>query len=168
MTKNEVEKINNIKDKIQKLEMCINTNDYMQYDQLELMKFLESFKEIIGNFNNDLSTLSCLAAKQYLLKNHKIKGAFNILDKAQGAPGLDIDEHTVNNERIIGEIKTTVPYRDNDFGSKQKESIQVDIKKLLKNEATYKYFFVTNYKTYSILLKKYDLETIKVVYIGSE
>ena len=111
--------------------------------------YITQIKKILGNFDNDVSFISCLMAKAFLCKNH----SFDILDvaaKSQSAPGLDIDEITIDGDRVIAEIKTTIPYGETDLGSQQKETFYKDFEKLQNNEAAYKYFFVTELRTFKL------------------
>ncbi|MFE8698264.1 hypothetical protein ACFYKT_18230 [Cytobacillus sp. FJAT-53684] len=75
--------------------------------------------------------------------------------KAQGSPGLDVDETTSDGKSIIGELKTTYPYKESDLGANQKNNFIKDFEKLKQNEADYKYFFVTESKTFEIVRSKY-------------
>jgi hypothetical protein len=76
--------------------------------------------------------------------------------KPQGSPGLDIDETTSEGKRIIGELKTTYPYKEKDLGANQKANFIKDFEKLQHNEADYKYFFLTEIKTFDIVRSKYS------------
>lgn len=44
-------------------------------------------------------------------------------------------------KKIIAEIKSTIPYKDNDFGSQQIDSLCNDFSKLKNSSADYKYMF---------------------------
>ncbi len=81
--------------------------------------YITQIKRIIGNFDNDISFISCLMAKEFLCRRH----SFNSIDvsaKSQSAPGLDIDEMTLDGHRVIAEIKATIPYKETDLGAQQK------------------------------------------------
>jgi hypothetical protein len=158
--------MNSIKEKIKKLKSFLNENDFgNDKNNFELYyQILNEIKNITGNIYNDLSFISCLLAEKYLMKHHN----FSLLDittKAQGAPGLDIDEITIDGERVIGEIKTTYPYKKKRLGSNQKKSFKNDFKKLSENDAKYKYFFLTEEKTFEIVKEKYldYLEDVNIV-----
>jgi len=101
--------------------------------------------------------MACLMAKAYLVKEFGEIDGFDVSAKPQGAPGLDIDVQTLKGQRIIGEIKTTVPYSGarNDLGAQQKQALMTDFSKLNKTTADYKYFFVTDSATYNIVKRKY-------------
>lgn len=127
--------------------------------------YLNEIKGILGNFNNDISFVASLMAKKFLLAKHKL--SIDISAKPQGAPGLDINEQTADGKYVIAEIKTTIPYHENDFGSQQITMIKKDLDKLRNKKADYKYFFVTELKTYEILKRKYSayLEGIILEYL---
>jgi hypothetical protein len=61
---------------------------------------LAATKEIVGNANNDLSFVACLMAKDYLSRHLEME-PFDVALKPQGAPGIDIDERTVDGERVV-------------------------------------------------------------------
>lgn len=62
-------------------------------------------------------------AQEYLCEQHTFDD-LDITSKAQGAPGLDIDEKTLDGKRIIGGIKTNNPYKENDLGANQKNHLR--------------------------------------------
>ncbi|MBN1216248.1 MAG: hypothetical protein JXA99_12510 [Candidatus Lokiarchaeota archaeon] len=145
-----IEKIKNflIKEKIPK--DIVKIKDFYDY-----LRFL---KNIIKNFNMDISFSACLLVKDYLMKNFSFSREIDAAHKPQGAKGLDIDEKLYNGKRLIAEIKATYPYKKKDFGAQQKESIFKDFKKLNKTKADYKFFFVSEEKSFSILKDKYKEE----------
>lgn len=116
--------------------------------------YITQIKRILGNLDNDVSFIACLMAKEFLCKRHCFD-VFDVATKSQSAPGLDIDEITIDNNRVIAEIKTTIPYGKRDLGSQQKVTFLKDFKKLKNNEATYKYFFVTELRTFEIVKQRY-------------
>ena len=63
--------------------------------------------------------------------------------KAQGAPGIDIDCTLPDGTRIVGEIKTTKPYKAG-FGAAQKREITKDLVQLASAHAAYRFMFVTD------------------------
>lgn len=119
--------------------------------------YLAALKVIQGNSDNDLSFLACLLAKRHLETVHGA-APFDVADKAQGASGLDIDFRTVDGHRIIGEVKTTTPYKIKDFGGQQWTHIRADIHKLRTSEADFKYLFVTDERAHEILAMRYSIE----------
>jgi len=157
---NEMEYIKSICDRITKLRNLMNKAKHNYQDvhlhPERLFQIVKEIKDIIGNWNNNLSFLACILAKQYLVNKSLIQDKdWNTADKPQGARGLDIDLN-LKDKRIIGEIKTTYPYKDSDLGANQKESFEKDFEKLAKNSADYKFFFVTEEKTYEIVKRKYN------------
>ncbi len=111
-------------------------------------------KEITGNASNGMSFVAALMAKDYLYRVLPMQ-SFDAAAKAQGAPGLNIDERTVDGSRVIGEIKTTTPYMGNDLGAQQKVTFKKDFEKLNNTQADYKFFFVTDPMTFRIVKHKY-------------
>lgn len=111
--------------------------------------FLSSLRQIQGNLSNDLSFVATLLAKRYL--KNKFGVDFDAAEKPQGAPGIDIDIQTTGGQRIVGEIKTTVPYQDNDFGAQQAASFKKDFVKLSAATATHKFLFVTEPRAFSVI-----------------
>lgn len=126
--------------------------------------YLSAVKALQGNADNDLSFLACILAKNYLLEQHG-PHAFDAAQKAQGAPGLDVDFRLSDGTRVVGEIKTTTPYLLTDFGAQQRTSMKKDLAKLQAADAGRKYFFVTDERTYDVLNKKHahDLVGIELV-----
>jgi hypothetical protein len=118
----------------------------------EWFAYLANFKEELGNINNDVSFFATLLAQAYLLEHLDIR-PFDAAAKAQGAPGLDIDEQTKGGERIIAEIKTTHPYLGDDLGAQQKTTFAKDAAKLRKESARHKFFFLTDKTTFAVMNK---------------
>lgn len=170
LTQKEIKMLEKLKDKFLKLNNLLNNSEYSVYSDLyDQYMYLNKFKKVLGNLNNDLSYIACLMAKQYLLKKHNFSHDLDMSLKPQGASGLDIDEKTLENERCIAEIKTTFPYGKNDFGANQKKSFRDDFKKLKNNNAKYKYLFVIEEKSFNILKKKYisELKGIATILLPS-
>jgi hypothetical protein len=131
--------------------------------------FLSAMKQITGNASNDLSFIATLMAKEFLCSRLDM-APFDAALKPQGAPGLDIDERTRSGERVVAEIKTTVPYLETDLGAAQKATFRKDFGKLQLAEAPHKFFFLTNTRTYDIVNRKYaaDLGGVSVVLLPVE
>jgi hypothetical protein len=119
-----------------------------------LYRYLAQMKAIQGNADNGVSLVACLMAKEYL-SEHLEMAPFDVAEKAQGAAGLDIDEHTTSGERVIAEIKTTVPFRANDLGAAQRTAFEKDFAKLKEEDAAHKFFFVTEERTYDVMRARY-------------
>lgn len=127
---------------------------FSKIDVIEQFELLKGLRRILGNVDNDMSFLGCLLIKEFLQSRHDLP-ELNMAFKAQGSPGLDIDEMTTDGKRVIGELKTTYPYKENDLGAQQKNSFLRDFEKLQRNEAEYKYFFLTEPITFNIVCTKY-------------
>jgi hypothetical protein len=122
-----------------------------------LFQFLAKLRAIQGNVSNDVSFAATLMAKEYL--SAKFGVTFDAAEKPQGAPGIDIDILTGSGERIVAEIKTTVPYQRSDFGAQQAASFKKDFVKLAGAPALHKFLFVTDGGTYLALQKtKYVIQ----------
>ncbi len=121
-------------------------------------------RQIVGNASNDLSFVATLMAKEHLCSVLDMV-PFDAAVKPQGAPGLDIDERTRTGERVVAEIKTTVPYLPTDLGAQQKTTFRKDFVKLQLAEASHKFFFLTNRRAYDLVIRKYttDLAGVSVV-----
>ncbi|MFD1173929.1 hypothetical protein [Oceanobacillus picturae] len=130
-------------------------SDFPNESLINQYKTLKGFRRIIGNIDNDLSFIGCLLIKEFLKQRHLFL-SLNMALKPQGSPGLDFDERTSDGERIIGELKTTYPYKESDLGANQKSNFIKDFEKLQLNVADYKYFFVTEFKTFNIVRSKYS------------
>lgn len=142
--------------KLEKVNHYLNSMyfDDEDLDLFELFKNFNTVKELLGNFNTDVSYLSCLLAKSYLCSQFDDLD-LDVSEKSQSAPGLDIDVTTKDSKRIIAEIKTTIPCKQNDFGVQQIDCLRKDFSKLHNNTADYKFLFVTDKNAYSILNTKY-------------
>ena len=142
-----------IQDKINSLRTYLVGNNLGKSgDMASWYSFLSGIKSIQGNINNNISFVSTLLAKYYLLKQFDIE-SYDAAEKPQGAPGLDIDLINKSGERIVAEIKTTVPYNGNDFGAQQKKMIEKDLTKLNDADANHKFMFVTEDDTFNILCR---------------
>jgi hypothetical protein len=120
-------------------------------DVLRHFHYLNGIKDTLGNISNDLGFLATLLAKQYLAKRFAI--SFDAAEKAQGAPGPDIDVVTPGGKRIVCELKTTKPYQKG-FGAQQKKEMWKDLHKLRDCGADYKFMMVTNGDAFSSLCNK--------------
>lgn len=136
------------------MEYYISNINYDVETVQEKFDVLLGIKRILGNFDTDVSYLSTIMAKHYILENYDVNN-FDVSSKSQSAPGLDIDVLTKDALRLVAEIKSTVPYLKNDFRSNQKISIRNDIRKLKESSADIKIMFVTDPLAYEILRDKY-------------
>ncbi len=126
-------------------------------------EFLSALKQIQGNSSNDMSFIATLLAKRYLADRFHV--AFCAAEKPQGAPGIDIDVTSTDGERIVGEIKTTVPYQAVDFGAQQASMFKKDFTKVAAAEAKHKFLFVTERAAFDVLKKPKYLKLIPGVRI---
>jgi hypothetical protein len=153
LTTNEQKAINNLRGQISRLVSFFSKYGPPLSDSpVDWYSYLAQLKEELGNVNNQISFVATLLAKTYLMANFDLY-PFDAATKAQGAPGLDIDVETKTGQRIIAEIKTTHPYKENDLGANQLESFQKDAEKLHRTNADIKFFFVTDSQTFSIMNK---------------
>ncbi len=106
--------------------------------------FLAAIKEATGNLNNEASFVATMLAKKHLKAKHSDLNDYDAAAKPQNAPGLDIDELTLNGKRIIAEVKTMEPNGRNDFGANQAKQIIKDLIRLESTPADYKYFFLSS------------------------
>lgn len=159
-----IEKISN---KLMESQAFLNNAEvdaFSNIDVMEQFELLKGLRRILGNIDSDMSFLGCLLIKQFLQSIHDFT-ELNMALKAQGSPGLDVDEMTADGKRVIGELKTTYPYKENDLGAQQKNSFLKDFEKLQRNEAEHKYFFLTERQTFDIVCAKYTtyLQGVAVV-----
>jgi hypothetical protein len=155
LTKNEEHSCGIIERRVNELRQFLNTHELEECTNfVSWYKYLNSMKGILGNFDNNISYVATLLAKQYITNHFKIL-PFDAAEKPQGAPGMDIDITTREGKRIIGQIKTTMPYGKNDFGSNQKTHIKKDLESLKNSRADYKFMFVTEFLTFELLKEKY-------------
>jgi CobQ-like glutamine amidotransferase family enzyme len=157
LTQNESEALKTTAKKLCELRDFLDS--YPLDEKLDLRRLktaVEQIQEIQGNLSNDGSLIACVLARQFLQRRFEIP-AFDAAAKPQGAPGLDVDVLTSSQKRIIGEIKTTVPYERNrrDLGANQKATFIKDFEKLEGKEAHHKFFFVTNPLTHEVVSERY-------------
>lgn len=166
----ELVQIEGIKHRLVQVRAHLSENDFPSLENIsDWYSYLAELKSIQGNFNNDVSFLATLMAKQYLEEKYNLQH-FDAADKPQGAPGLDIDVHLPNGQRLIAELKTTFPYKSNDLGAQQKASFKRDFNKLAKADAEIKLFLLTERKTFELMKEpkyKSQLSGVKVVLLTS-
>lgn len=121
-------------------------------DTVHWYEFLSRLRLIQGNLSNDVSFIATLLAKRYLAQRFHVD--FDAAEKPQGAPGIDIDVLTADGQRIVAEIKTTLPYQVTDFGAQQAASFKKDFAKLTSASAQHKFLFVTEEAAYTALKKQ--------------
>ncbi len=155
LTPGEKQHLDGIWSKIERLRDYLATRSARRpADDGEWYERLVGAKRILGNYDNDVSFVGTLMAKRFLHQRHPSL----ILDvslKPQGASGLDIDAVTPEGERVIAEIKTTIPYGDADLGAQQRSMFYNDFEKLAATEALFKYFIVTEVKAFDVVKRRY-------------
>jgi hypothetical protein len=153
LSENERRAIERIRERVTRLgAFFANTAPPENNSASEWFAYLARFKDELGNFNNDVSFFATLLAAAHLIENFDVP-PFDAAEKAQGAPGLDIDVRTRRGERIIAEIKTTHPYKTNDLGAQQAKTFSKDAEKLRRESADYKFFFLTDQETFELMKK---------------
>lgn len=130
---------------------------------------LTQIKSILGNTSNWMSLVAALLAREYLSGVLQMR-PYDAAAKAQGACGLDVDEQTISGERVVAEIKTTEPYKENDLGAAQKASFRKDFKKLRDATAPHKFFFVTSERAFLVVQARYmgEVPGVTVVLLGEQ
>ncbi len=169
-TQGESDSLRSIADHLTRLREYLNNNAFPDESASadDWYAFLAAFKAILGNSSNDLSLVSCLMAKEYLSSRYQLV-PLDVSGKPQGANGLDIDARTVAGRRIIGEVKTTTPYKTSRFGAAQITALRKDFAKLQKNEAEHKYMFVTDRAAFTALKQGFtnELHGVRIVCLSS-
>lgn len=153
---NERRELEELRDRVTRLAAYLQSNGVPGPDAPPSAWYalLAGLKDIQGNASNDLSRVAAVMARAYLVSKLPMR-PFDALAKAQGAPGLDIDERTMSGARVIGEIKTTTPYQPTDLGAAQKRTFEEDFAKLNREQAEHKFFFVTEDRTFDLMRRKY-------------
>jgi hypothetical protein len=155
LTPHEREAVQAVLDRIANLARFLEENPVPEAPDAEtLYAYLARMKEIQGNTDNGVSLVACLMAKDYLGR-HLPMASYEAAAKPTGAPGLDIDERTTTNERVVAEVKTTVPYGAKDLGNAQKTAFEKDFEKLNEASAAHKFLFVSDRRTFDLLRLKY-------------
>ena len=157
MTGNELQYCGQILKKDAELRAFLESQRLIEPPNAKLwFAYLASVKDIQGNISNSLGFVATLLAKEYLAARFNLIH-FDAAEKAQGAPGPDIEARTVDGQSIRCEIKTTRPYQPG-FGAQQKVKIKEDLKKLINSPANYKIMFVTDADAFKTLCKRYYSE----------
>lgn len=161
----EAKVLGRVRDKLRKVQKILERHDLSEdfVDARKCFQLLKRVKDALGNSNNDVSFVATLLAKEYLAGRHA-GCALDCAAKSQSAPGLDIDV-VVGKQRIVGEIKTTYPYNETDFGAAQLDSFRADFAKLAAAKADAKYLFLTEPEAFDVLSKRYrrELRGVSVV-----
>ena len=169
MTEREKRYCSEIADRVARMRKFLNENALLEPPEpTEWHSFLSRLRQIQGNLSNDGSFIATLLAKQYLSSRFGVE--FDAAEKPQGAPGIDIDVASSDGQRIVAEIKTTVPYQVSDFGAQQAASFKKDFAKLAASEASHKFLFVTDAGAFSALQKaKYTklMPGVRIVHLAT-
>ena len=136
---------------------------YNQYKKN--LEYLIRIKGIIGNLDNEIHTSAMQLIKIYLKEQHPEIQDWEF--KEGGQAGIDIEGKKDNKLMVIGELKTTNPYLENDFGAAQKKNIIKDLERLENAYLPYKYFFIVNKESFSILHERYRkiFPSVKIINI---
>jgi len=156
LTPNERAYLDSLSERLDRLRALLGAGPSLNSasDTTDRFAFLAAMKVIQGNTSNDLSFVATLMARDYLAQTVSLR-PFDAAAKAQGAPGLDIDQCTLDGERVVAEIKTTTPYKADDLGAQQKATFAKDFAKLAAADAAHKFLFVTDGRTFAVLRRKY-------------
>ncbi len=156
LTPNERTSLHHVRNTIESLAAYLNGRNLPDVEASagEWYAYLSAMKAIVGNASNALSFVATLMAEEYLCGALGME-SFDAAAKAMGASGLDIDELTLDNKRVIGEIKTTTPFLEHDLGAAQKTAFKKDFAKLNGTPADHKFFFVTDERAFRIVVSKY-------------
>lgn len=172
MTANEVQHLKTISTKLTATRNVLNSSSLsIDSDLGDWLIFLQKLKQIAGNTHNDMNTIACLMAKNYLYKNLNMR-EYDAMAKAHGAHGLDIDEFTVEGDRVIAEIKTTSAFGLKTIRGPQSNNMHKDLKRLNACIAKHKFFFVVDPEVFEILKDKYKQQfsiiTLVLLPLGEE
>lgn len=120
-------------------------------DAQDWLTYLTGIKTALGNLNNTLGFVATLMVKSYLERRFGILD-FDAAGKPQGASGIDIEASTPDGLRIVGELKTTKPYRPG-FGAAQRKAIIKDLSRLAASNADHRFMFVVDADAFSALCR---------------
>lgn len=169
LTEKEKRYCSEIADRVSRIREFLYKNTLIEPPEpVQWHSFLSTLRKIQGNLSNDGSFIATLLAKQYL--NTKFGVEFDAAEKPQGAPGIDIEVESSDGQRIVAEIKTTVPYQVSDFGAQQAASFKKDFAKLAASGAKHKFLFVTDSGVFLALQKgKYTklMPGVRIVHLAT-
>jgi len=166
LTSNERDRLLSIARKLADVQDCMSSQPLQEQstDCAYWYERLAPIKRRLGNFANDVSFTAGLMAKAFVMSRHLV-AALDIASKPQGAPGLDLDVMTTDGRRVIGQIKTTIPYHGEDLGAQQRKTFVADFAKLATNQADYRYFFVTEREAFDVVRKRYLADLVGVTLV---
>jgi hypothetical protein len=165
LNQHEMDFMEEIKRRLTKVRSHLASKEFPSLEDIDAWyAYLAELKAIQGNFNNDVSFLATLMAKEYLVTKYGLRG-FDAAEKAQGAPGIDIDARLPDGRRLVAEIKSTFPYKQDDLGAKQIEEFKKDFFKLANAKADLKLFLVTETRTFDLMKKPKYKEQLPGVHV---
>ena len=116
------------------------------------LTYLTEIKHTLGNINNDVSFVATLLIKEFLHQRFRITD-FDAGGKPQGAPGIDVSTITPDGKVVVGELKTTKPYKPG-FGAQQRKTILKDLDRLATTTADHRFMFVIDTDAFQTLCGK--------------
>ncbi len=122
-------------------------------------------KKECSGINNKIHSNAVQLAVLYLKKIHS--GIQRWETKLGSESGVDIVGYDINKEKIVGEVKSTIPYGGDRLGAAQATSIKDDLDKMKKYPETLKYFFILTSIAKTAVMHKFQdkLEDIQVLTI---
>ena len=186
MTSGEQKYLGDIQARLDQLKGYLNSHsiDAATATATDWYNHLSAIKQIEGNTGLWLSFLASMMARDYLVKTLDVV-PYDVSETTQGAPGLDVEAQvrkhferhlqealrsaprlapsfdvearTRSGERVIGEIKITMPCGANGLGVNQKIAIERDLEQLGREEAKHKFLFFTDARTHLQVTKDYGL-----------
>jgi len=137
-------------------------------DSIELLQEIDSLvakKKELSSVNIKIHSNAVQLAEQYLKKIHP--DIQNWETKLGSDSGVDIVGYDNNKEKIVGEVKSTIPYGGNRLGAAQATSIKYDLDKMKKYPGASKYFFILNSIAKTAVMHRFqdELDDIKVLAI---
>ena len=156
------------KQKTTKKNQSITKIKTTNVDSLELLREIDSLvekKKELSSVNIKIHSNAVQLAEQYLKKIHPNIQSWDT--KLGSDSGVDIVGYDNNKEKVVGEVKSTIPYGGNRLGAAQAKSIKYDLDKMKKYPGTSKYFFILNSLAKTAVMHKFqdELEDIKVLAI---
>ncbi|WP_198296878.1 hypothetical protein [Deinococcus sp. DB0503] len=141
---NEQRALHELRQKDRELRDYLLRNALTESDSVgDSLLYVYELGRVLGNIKNHTSAIACILARQYLESRHDVL-SYDSCRKQQGARGLDIECELRGGGRIIGEVKTTIPYGGHKLGAAQTASFLKDFGRLTDETAVSKYFFVIN------------------------
>lgn len=168
MTSSEEVRLQQIADRLAAMrDHLVESIPQERADAVDWLECLVGLRELQGNHGNDASFVAKLLAKQYFAERFPL-ARFGATDCKEGGRGHDIDFVLPSGERVIGEVKTTIPCDGNRLGGNQSTELRKDFRKLRDTDAQYKFLFLTCRRTHEIALTHQDeLPGVEVIMLGN-